>query len=164
MRFLRWTKREFFHLLPVFLFFAIAFTVINWTEKFLFELAGLTPYSFIEILIAAALVAKVFLVIDYLPWIDLFRKMPLFYRIVWKTLFYWLIVMIVRIAIRLVPFLFSGEGLQFDLSSFFSRMNWKLFFSIQADYLMLLFIFTTARDATLLIGADKMRKIFFGTK
>ncbi len=162
MRLVFWIKRETLHLLPVFLFFFIGFTIINGTEKYLFEKAGLTPYSFFEILVAAAVIAKIFLVMDHLPWASWCGKIPLFYRILLKTAFYLFVTMCVRITMRFLPFFLSGEGLKNDFASFISRENWRLFFSIQGYYVMLLFIFTTARDLTEALGAEKMKKLFFG--
>lgn len=67
-------KREFLHVLPIFLFFLVSFTLINWTESFLFRRSGITPFGFLEVAIAAALIAKIVLVVDHLPLTHLFRK------------------------------------------------------------------------------------------
>jgi hypothetical protein len=163
MRLLLWIKRETLHILPVFLFFLFFFTIINWTETFLFEKAGVTPFGFLEVAVASALVAKVFLVADHLRLMHLFRERPLAYSILWKTAFYWVIVLIVRLLIRLVPYLFGvSNGFRENLDKFLSQMDWNLFISIQAYYLILLFIFITFRELAYKIGAKKMRKLFFG--
>ncbi len=163
MRLLSAIKREFFHILPVFLFFLVFFTLINWTEIFLFKRSGITPFGFLEVAIAAALIAKIVLVVDHLPWIHLFRTKPLAYSIVWKTAIYWVLLLIVRLAIRFVPFLFETDtGFREDLDLFIDQLNWNLFISIQVYYLMLLFIFVTFQELTFKIGSAKMRRLFFG--
>lgn len=163
MRLLLVIKREFFHVLPIFLFFLVSFTLINWTESFLFRRSGITPFGFLEVAIAAALIAKIVLVVDHLPLTHLFRKRPLAYNIVWKTAIYWVLLLIVRLAIRLVPFLFKTDGgFREDLNLFIDQLNWNLFISIQAYYLMLLFIFVTFQELTFKIGPAKMRHLFFG--
>lgn len=158
----RWLRKEFFHILPVFLFFLIMFNVINTTERFLFEKAGLTPFTFLNVLVAAALVAKIVLVIDHLPATNLPKHKPLIYNIIWKTIVYTLITLVVRLAIQLTPYLFSGRDLRVDYQLFSAAMNWRLFTAIQIWYLMLFFLFVTARELTEVIGYLKMRKIFFG--
>lgn len=163
MRLISSLKREFFHILPIFLFFLFFFTVINWIETFLFEQAGITPFRFFEVALAAALIAKIVLVVDHLTFINAFRRRPLIYPICWKTGIYWVLLLIVRFLIRLFPFLFGyGMGVEGDFSQFVNQMNWNLFISVQAYYLMLLFIFVTFQELTFKIGPQEMRRIFFG--
>jgi hypothetical protein len=97
MRIFLWVKREILHVVPVFIFFAIAFTVIDLNERFLFQRAGMPAISFLEVILAAGVVAKVFLVIDHFRLVDLFKDKPLIHNVLWKTFFYWLILMAVRL-------------------------------------------------------------------
>jgi hypothetical protein len=160
---LGWIKKEVLHVIPIFLFFLFFFTLINWMEAFLFEGMGVTPFRFLEVAIAAALIAKIVLVVDHLPLIHLCRKRPLAYVICWKTGIYWVLLLVVRLVIRFVPFLFGG-GDHFieDLIRFYSAVHWNIFLSIQGYYLMLLFIFVTFQELTFKIGPEKMRHLFFG--
>jgi hypothetical protein len=163
MRLLLAIKREFFHILPIFLFFLVFFTLINWTEIFLFKQVGITPFGFLEIVIAAALIAKIVLVVDHLPLIHLFRTKPLAYNIIWKTAIYWVLLLVVRLAIRFIPYLFETDtDFREDMNLFIDQLNWNLFISIQVYYLMLLFIFVTFQELTFKIGPAKMRRLFFG--
>ncbi len=156
-------KREFYRILPVFFFFLVFFTLINWIEAFLFERMGVTPFGFLEVAIAAALIAKVILVVDCLNITHVFRKKPLAYAILWKTTLYWIILLIVRLLLRFVPIYFSADaGFKNDLSKMINEINWNLFISIQAYYLMLLFIFVTFQELAAKIGPAKMRQLFFG--
>jgi hypothetical protein len=155
-------KREFWHIFPVFVFFLIAFNVINMTEIFLFERAGLSPFTFFNILVAAGLVAKIILVIDHLPFTNLFPNKPLIYNSIWKTLLYSSITLVVRLCIRLTPFLLENEPVSIEFEQFIDQVNWPLFISIQAWYVLLFFLFVTVRELTEVIGVEKMRRIFFG--
>lgn len=160
---LGWIKKELLHVIPIFLFFLFFFSLINWMEAYLFEGMGVTPFHFLEVAIAAALIAKIVLVVDHLSLIDLFRKRPLAYVIVWKTGIYWTLLLMVRLIIRFVPFLYGG-GDHFieDLTRFHSQVHWNIFLSIQGYYLMLLFIFVTFQELTFKIGPEKMVRLFFG--
>lgn len=163
MRVLLWLRKEIVHVLPIFLFFLFFFTLINWTEIFLFEKAGITPFRFLEVAIAAALIGKVILVVDHMRVVHLFRKKPLAYGILWKTALYWAIVLIVRLLIRLVPYLWGAKSSpEEEFHLFEIQVNWSLFISIQAYYLMLFFIFVTFQELTYKVGPKKMRKMFFG--
>lgn len=161
-RFLKRIIQAILHVLPAFIFFFISFNLISITETFFLKKAGITPFTFIQVTLAAAVIAKILIVIDHLRFVDLFRNRPLIYGVLWKTLLYWFITLCVRIAIRITPFLMSGQGVQADFQAFINQVDWMLFASIQAWYLMLFFIYVTARELTLVIGPVKMRRIFFG--
>jgi hypothetical protein len=163
MRVLLCLKRELYHIVPIFLFFLVSFTLINWVEAFLFKGIGVTPFGFLEVAIAAALIAKIVLIVDHMRMITLFRGKPLAYSICWKTGIYWILLLIVRLLIRFIPFVFGSEnGFRDDLTLFVYHVNWNLFLSVQAYYLMLLFIFVTFQELTFKIGPEKMRRLFFG--
>jgi len=160
-RIFKWLKRESLHIAPVFLFFFIAFNIINATEGFLLKKAGLETYTLLDIAVAAALIAKIFLVIDHLPVNLIFLKKPLIYIVVGKTLLYWVIAFLVRMGIRLFPFLFYKEGLKNEWNLFLAHVDWRLVLSVQTWYLMLLFLFVASRELALVIGPKKMHQIFF---
>jgi hypothetical protein len=151
-----WLKKQLIHILPVFLFFLVSFSWINISVCLLLERAGYSPFTFVEIAIAALLVTKILLVLDNLPFTNLFRDKPLIYTIAWKTILYWAITLVVRMAVRATPYLLKGE---FD--EFFFVMRWPLFVTVQAFYFTLFFIFVTGRELTSAIGPQKMRKILF---
>jgi hypothetical protein len=157
-----WLKKEILHILPVFFFFLIAFNVINLTEHLMFQGIGYRPFSFWEIFLAAALVAKILLVLDHLPIIDIFPCRPLIFQVLWKTILYWIITLIVRLAIRLAPFIIDGGSLAQGWKAFDEQMNWGMFIGIGSYYLMLLFLYVTARELTFALGPHEMRKLFFG--
>jgi len=163
MRMLSRIGKKALRLVPVFFFFLIFFTLINSVEVFLFKRAGITPFNFWEIAIAAALITKIVFVVDELPIAHVFREKPLAYGILWKTGLYWILLLPVRFLIRFIPYLFAtGGSITMDLTWFSTQFDWSLFLSIQAFYLLLLFIFVTFQELTYKIGVKKMRKLFFG--
>ncbi len=163
MRILLWIRREIVHILPVFFFFLFFFTLINWTETYLFEKSGVQGYRFLQVVLAAALIAKIVLILDHLPLINRFRKHPLAYGILWKTFLYWIILFIVRLLIRFAPFFWvNTTHVEWDLGQFFEKVQWNVFLSIQVYYLMLLFIFVVFQELAYKIGVKRVRQIFFG--
>lgn len=161
-RFFRSLKNEARNVVPVFLFFLVFFSIINETESFLFRMAGLPPISFLDVAIAAALFAKIFLVLDHLPVSRLFIKKPLIYHVVFKTVFYWIVSFIVRMGTRFFHYLVLGQGLAVEWHLFSTQINWRLQISIQSWCVMLLFLFVGVRELSRVIGREKMRNIFFG--
>lgn len=163
-RFFRWLKIEIRHVLPIFAFFFLSFFIISQTETFLLKRAGLRPFTFLDVTVAAALVAKIFLVIDHMPLEGIVSKKPMIYLVVFKTFLYWIVAFAVRIGILFFPYLYFKEGLVRDWDAFYVRMNWNLMASVQIWYLMLFFLFVSFRELARAVGPVKLRKIFFGRK
>ena len=161
MPFLRLLKKEFLHVFPIFLYFLIFFTLLNTTQVYLYKQVGLTQVRFIEIVIASSLIAKIMLVLDHMVFIDLFKRYALVYGILWKTAIYYIVLLLVRLLIRFVPFWYHTANFSLALTQFLEGVNWHLFLSIQTYYLMLLFIFVAFRELTLRIGVQKTIELFF---
>ncbi len=158
-----WIRREVLHVLPIFLFFLFFFTLINSIETYLFERNGIEGFRFLQIFLAAALIAKIVLVVDHLPLIKRFKKYPLAYNILWKTFFYWSVLFLVRVLVRFVPFFWSDIGHPYsDFKIYLEKVEWNVFLSIQAYYLMLLFIFVVFQELIYKIGVKKAHDLFFG--
>ena len=156
-------SQEIAHILPVFIFFLFFFTLINWIETYLFESVGMEGITFLQVALAAALIAKIVLVIDHMPGIDRFKKYPLSISILWKTFLYWIILFLVRLLIKFVPIYWHNSGeFTANFNRFFASINWNLFLSVQAYYLMLLFIFVTFKELVNKIGRKKVLELFFG--
>lgn len=120
------------------------------------------PFSLLNIAIAAALVAKIFLLIDHTSLDAPVRKKPLVYVVLWKTILYWVITLIVRLSIRAWPYLFIKKGIAAEFREFFDQIDWHLFIAVQTWYLVLLFLYVVSRELSHVIGREKLRRIFFG--
>jgi hypothetical protein len=156
-------RQEIAHILPVFFFFLIFFTLINWIETYLFESVGMKGISFLQVALAAALIAKIVLIIDHVPGIDRFKKYPLSVSILWKTFLYWIILFLVRLLIKFVPiYWYNTQEFEADFNRFILSINWNLFLSVQVYYMMLLFIFVTFKELVNKIGKKKALELFFG--
>jgi hypothetical protein len=161
MKLLFWLKKELLHIIPVFIFFFIAFNIINVTEGLILKKAGIGRFGILEITLAAALVAKILLVLDHMAIVEWVPYRPLIHRILWKTFLYWLTTLLVRLVMRFVPYLFIKQELSTKWEQFIIHVDWPLFWSIQTWYLLLFFFFVTARELINVIGAKKMNNIFF---
>ncbi len=150
MRFLRWLKHEFFHVLPAFLFFYISFNLINFTQGLMIKKAEIQPFGFITIFLAAGVVAKVLIAIDFLPVLNAFPRKPLIYNVIWKTILYSLATLLVRLLDRLWN------------DHFGMPLHWTEFWAIQIWYVILFVVFVAARELTYKIGPSKVRQMFFG--
>lgn len=162
VRLFNWVKKEFLHVFPAFLFFFISFNVINMIEALFLRSKGIPPFSFYMIFLAAAVIAKILVVIDHLPFINVFPKKPLIYNVLWKVCIYEISAFIVRILMRLVPLIISTKSFTLGYEHFKASLDRTQFLSIQILYLVLFFTFVTAQDFIVAIGPRKVRKMFFG--
>ncbi|MFZ4673620.1 MAG: hypothetical protein ACOYL1_04685 [Chlamydiia bacterium] len=163
MRFNLFIKKEITHICPVFFFFLIFFTLINWIETLLFEKVGMEGFKFVQVALAAALIAKIVLILDHIPFIDRYKNYPLALPIAWKTFLYWIILFLVRLMIRFAPIFWdNSHHFEADFTQFFTSMEWNIFLSVQVYYLMLLFIYVSFRELVSKIGKKKILELFFG--
>ncbi len=160
-RILHWIKREFSHVFPAFLFFFAAFGLINLTEGVVLRRGGV-QFSFWAIFIAAALVAKIVLVIDHLSFMQMFEKKPLLWSVLWKTVVYAIAVFALRFSLSLIPFLFVHQPWTDQFKEFFKAMDWTIFWAVQSWYYTLFFLFNLSREFIQVIGIEKTRRIFLG--
>jgi len=160
MKIVNWIKREFFHILPVFLFFFVTFLLIDMTETLMTKREGIVPFSFGQVLLAALVISKVFLVLDHLSFMNAFSKKPLIYSIAWKTMIYFLVSLIIRLLDRLIPYLWTTESPNFP--EFATKFNWPRFWAIEIWFLVLFLHFVTSREFKKSLGSAKIRKIFLG--
>lgn len=158
----KWFVEEFFQIIPAVVFFFLAFNVINITEALLLKNEAVTYQNFPMILLGATIVAKVILIADCLPLINAFPNKPLIYNVVWKSLVYGVISLLVRFVIRIFPFLLISESTSQKYTSFIAQVNWYQFWAVQFWFFILFFVFTSFKELVLAVGPAKVRRIFFG--
>jgi hypothetical protein len=118
----------------------------------------MSPFGYVSILVASAVVAKILLIIDHMPFIEPFHRKPLIYNIIWKTGLYSLSALIVRFLDRLIPIMLKGHSFQ----DFIAIVHWPLFWAISVWYCLLFFVFVIFRELIYTVGISKVRRIFFG--
>ncbi len=158
----QWVKRTSFRVFLAFLFFFIAFNLLNMTEALFLKSKGIPPFSFYTVTLAAAVIAKILIVIDHLPFINAFPNKPLIFNILWKTFLYEFAAFIVRFLMRLLPCILATKDIALGYQQFKASFDTLQFVAIQIWYLMLFFTFVTAQESILALGPTKMRKLFFG--
>ena len=162
MRLIGWIKDQFYHLLPPFLFFFVAFNLLNITEGLRGGQVTLGLFSFMNVLVGSIIVAKVLIVIDNLPWVDIFPKRPLIYNILWKTWIYGISAFIFRLIFRFLPEYFETKSFSASSQKMISDIDWLFFLASQCWYFILFFVFVCFRELIYLIGTKKVKEAFFG--
>lgn len=153
--------KEFKHVLPPTIFFAVGFNLIVLTRRlllhdYLIQLAG-----FVVATTSALIVGKAVLVADKLPLLGRFDRAPLIQPILFKTVVYWAAVFIARLLEAYLHFIFDGWYLGGFFRVIAEHFEWHRFLAIQIWILVLFLIYVTAAELNELFGDGELFRIMF---
>ena len=94
--------------------------------------------------------------------INRYPDKPLVYNVAWKTMVYVLVSMLVHYLERLVDFWREAGGFIAGNQKLLAEIVWPHFWAIQILLVVFILTYCTAREFVRVIGADKVRRIFFG--
>jgi hypothetical protein len=151
----------FRHLLPPTTYFFVAFNLIVFTTNLLahdywFNLGGFMLAS-----TTALVVGKVVLVVDKVRIIDKFRGAPLIQPILYKTVFYSLVVLVARFLEKLVDVAFDAHSLEQIYRMMLDDFTWHRFVAVQVWIFVCFLIYVTASELNALVGDGQLRRLFF---
>jgi hypothetical protein len=154
--------REFLEILPPTIFFIIGFNLIVLTTNLILADYGGQFASFILATAAALIVAKALLVANAMPAIRRYDRAPLIWPILFKTVFYWVAVFIVRLLEHWIEYLLSkdyvfGGFLKHEITAF----SWDRFTAIQLWIFVLFLVYVTASEFNRLFGHGELSRILF---
>lgn len=134
------------------------------TQSLMLKSEGIPPYSFLSIVIAAGVVAKVLLLLDHLPFINAFSQKPLIWTILWQSSLYGIGSLLIRFILRVTPFIIKHRSLELGFKNFLQVVDLTTFLGIQLWYILLFFTFVSTRELILTIGTKRVLKVFLGIK
>src|ERR1700747_2145805 len=154
--------REFREILPPTIFFFIGFNLILLTTNLLLADYGEAFGSFMLATAAALVVGKAVLVANAMRTIRRYDRAPLIRPILFKTVFYWAAVFIVRLLEHWIEYLRSGEYvfggfLKHETATF----SWDRFMAIQLWIFVLFLVYVTASEFNRLFGHGELSRILF---
>ena len=147
--------------LPPTIFFFVGFNLVLWTKRLILEEHGIEFSGFLTATVAALLVGKAVLVTDNLPFMHRFDGAPMIQPILFKSVVYWLCVLIVRIVERLVHFLAAGGTIANFPDHLVVQFSWARFLSIQLWLMVLFLIYVTIHELNILFGNGELYRLFF---
>jgi hypothetical protein len=157
-------KHELVAVIPPTVFFFIAFQLIAFTRALMLQEYGIRVSTFVTASIAALVVAKVVLIVDLLPFVNRFPEEPLIYNVVWKTVFYLVVALLVRYVEHLIPFVREHGDLVMANRRLLDEVVWPHFWAIQIWLLVLFFVYCALRELIRVLGRDRALNMFFGAK
>lgn len=149
------------HVFPPTLYFFIAFNLIAFTTNLLVHTYWFHAAGFLVATTTALVVGKAVLVADRITLIDRFRGAPLIQPILYKTIFYTSVVLVVRVAERFIHFAIDdrGFGAAFDAAVY--DFTWRRFVAIQIWLFTCFLIYVTATELRALLGEGQLFRLFF---
>jgi hypothetical protein len=160
-RVLAFVLKEFKEILPPTLFFAFGFNLVELTTQLVLDDYLVRVANFLVATMAALVVGKAVLVANLLPFLRRFDTAPLIRPILFKTLVYTLVVMLVRFLERLVEYWFGGGTIAGIPDYVTHHFTWHWFAAVQIWILVLFLIYTSATELSALFGPGELVKILF---
>ncbi|APG28990.1 hypothetical protein A7E78_02520 [Syntrophotalea acetylenivorans] len=155
-------KHELVEAIPAAVFFFIAFQVIAFTQALMLRQYGIQVSTFVTATIAALVVAKVVLLADLLPFMSRFRKKPLIFGVLWKTIIYMIAALLVSYIEQLLHFVREHGDLARANRHLLDEVVWPHFWAIQIWLLIIFLVFCSLRELIRILGRERMARIFFG--
>ena len=156
-----WWLEQVKHTLPPTIFFFAGFNLILWTKRLILEEHGIKFNGFFTAMVAALLVGKAVLITDKLPFMRRFDGAPMIQPILFKSAIYWLCVLMVRLAERLVHFLPGGGSITDFPAHLVEDFSWARFLSIQIWLMVLFLVYVTIHELNVLFGDGELYRLFF---
>ena len=157
--------REFREVLPPTIFFFIGFNLIVLTTNLLLADYRAQFASFMIATASALVAAKAILVANAMPVIRRYDRAPLIRPILFKTIFYWGAVFIVRLLEHWIRYRFGGH---YVFGGFvphaIATFSWDRFIAIQLWIFVLFLIYVTVTEFNRLFGEGDLGHILLTSR
>lgn len=157
-------KELFLEILPAFVFFLIMFHLLLVTRAFILRQHGIATRSRAIAVVSALIVAKVVLIANRIPVLNLYPKKPLIYNVALKTVVFSVFTMLFIMVEDFVHAARTGSGFAAAWSRLTGDFSWTGFFLRQTWIFVLILLYCAGSELTRVIGKERVREIFFGDK
>jgi hypothetical protein len=155
-------KEEFLAMIPPTVFFFLTLGLVAVVRMLMTKGTGLPLSTPIQVAVGALILGKAVLIADMLPIINRFPDKPLAYNVAWKTVIYVLAALVIHYLERLVDFWKAAGGFVAGNEKLLAEMVWPHFWAIQILLTVLIFEYCVMHELARVIGAKKVREMFFG--
>ncbi|WP_348970898.1 hypothetical protein [Pseudomonas atacamensis] len=155
-------KHEFMKVLPPTIFFFVILHIVALIRALMIKGSGVDLPVSASVLIASLILGKSVLVADMMPFINRFPNKPLIWNVIWKTLMYALVALIVHYLERLYDYWKETPNLIEANSLLWASMNWPRFWAVQILLITLIFMYCVIAELARVIGKDRLKVMFVG--
>ena len=157
-------KERFLQMLPAFLFFLAMFHLLLVTKSLILKEYGIATTSSAIAVVSALLVAKVVMLANHIPFLNLYPRKPLIWNVVLKTLVFRLATMVFTAAEQVLRLARQGDGPAAVCGRMMEDFSWPLFALRETWVFTLIFLYCIGSELARAIGTDKVREILFGAR
>jgi len=155
-------KEEILAMIPPTIFFFFTLGLVAVVRMLMTKGTGLPVSTPIQVAVGALVLGKSVLIADMLPIINRYPDRPLAYNVAWKTAIYVLAALVIHYLERLVDFWKEAGGLVAGNEKLLAEMVWPHFWAIHILLTVLIFDYCVLHEIARVIGAKKLREMFFG--
>ena len=155
-------KEELLAMLPPTIYFLIALSLVAEVHALMLKGTGISAWTSAQVLIGALILGKAVLISDLLPLINRYPDKPLAHNIAWKSVIYFVIATLIHYVERLIDFWKETGGLAAANRELLAHIVWPHFWAVQIVLLILIFNYCLLHELARVMGAAKMRQLFFG--
>jgi hypothetical protein len=157
-----WLLRELREMVPPTAFFFIGFNLIILTTNLVLADYLHSVGNFMLATASALIVGKAVLIANAMPFLRRYDGRPLIQPILFKSVFYWAIVALVRLLEHFIEFTLVDHNPMRDFTAHLvTTFSWHRFTAIQIWILVLFLIYVTATELDELLDHGELRRILF---
>lgn len=157
-------KEEFVALIPPTVFFFITLNLVALLRALMLKGTGIPVSTPVQTALGALILGKAVLLADMLPFINRYPDKPLAYNVAWKTTIYALVATLLHYLERLVDFWREAGGFVAGNEKLLAEIVWPHYWAIEILLVVLIFVYCVMDELVRVIGAEKMRTMFFGPR
>jgi len=160
--FLQRLKQEVLGIIPTAVFFFIAFQLLAFTRALILREYEVPIETFLAATVGALIVAKVVVIVDWLPFVNRFPDRPLIYNVIWKTGIYLIAAFLVRYIEYLISFVAKYGDVAEANSHLLDEVIWPHFWLVQIWLVVVLLVYCVLKELNRVLGRKRLREIFLG--
>ncbi len=154
-------KHEIRELIPVTLFFFVAFQLLALTDALILKQYGIYATTFFAATMLAMIVAKVVVITDHFALVNRFPGKPLIYNVLWKTIVYSAAALVFRYLEHLIHAWRKSASFGEANDRLFDEIVWPHFWAVQLWLIVLLLVFCSIRELVRALGQEWLTELFF---
>lgn len=151
-------------MLPAFIFFLIMFGLLLIGRAVILKRYGIPTESAAVAIVSALIIAKVVLVANRIPFLNLYPKKPLIYNVLLKTVVFSILTMLFMFVEELVRLAGKQGGFAPAWAHMTDGFLWSYFLLREAWIFVLVLLYCAGAELARVIGAAKVREIFLGKR
>ena len=155
-------KEEFLEVIPPTIYFFVILHIVVFIRVLMNKNTGLPLPTSMSITVAALVLGKSVVIADLMPFINRYPEKPLIWNVCWKTTIYFFVAMLIHYLERLYDFWKDAPGLVAANQKLLAEIVWPHFWAIQILLALLIVMYCTMAELVRVIGAEKMKAMFFG--